>query len=138
MKNNPSTVAKEGANNRAHNVLEVSILFRFRGGKERREVLESPFSNRVFGGRETPHPSLSHAPLLPVVIYVLLLPALVYNYAIFSRGESYFFVSGDAPGSKSARVAGVHRWSMRKMEWGPASSKKADRGGRGEKVEAYT
>lgn len=104
MENNPSTVAKEGANNRT--------LRRPQGfhplpipGKEG-EVLETPFRT-AFSANARLFTQASHAPLLPVVIYVLLLPALVYNYAIFSRGESYFFVSGDAPGSKSARRRGA-------------------------------
>lgn len=42
-----------------------------------------------------------------VLIYTLLFPALVYNYAIFSRTSPYFFVPGDAPRSKSARHEGV-------------------------------
>ena len=42
-----------------------------------------------------------------VLIYTLLFPALVYNYAIFSQTRPYFFVPGDAPRSKSARHGGV-------------------------------
>lgn len=42
-----------------------------------------------------------------VLIYTLLFPALVYNYAIFSQTSPYFFVPGDAPRSKSARHEGV-------------------------------
>lgn len=44
-----------------------------------------------------------------VVIYAPVPPrsAVVYNYAIFSRGKPYFFVPGDAPGSKSARHRGA-------------------------------
>lgn len=52
-----------------------------------------------------------------VLIYTLLFPALVYNYAIFSQASPYFFVPGDAPGSKSARHEGVVK-STRPVEQG--------------------
>lgn len=102
MKNNPSTVARKGVNNCVFCVLKVFILIPRKEG----EVLETLFRT-AFSADVRLLTQVSHAPLLPVVIYVLLLPALVYNYAIFSRGESYFFVSGDAPGSKSARRRGA-------------------------------
>lgn len=51
-----------------------------------------------------------------VLIYTLLFPALVYNYAIFSQTSPYFFVPGDAPRSKSARHEGVVKSTRPRVE----------------------
>lgn len=51
-----------------------------------------------------------------VLIYTLLFPALVYNYAIFSQTSPYFFVPGDAPRSKSARHEGVVKSARPRLE----------------------
>lgn len=62
-----------------------------------------------------------------VLIYTLLFPALVYNYAIFSQTSPYFFVPGDAPRSKSARHEGVVK-STRLVESRGGQNQKYRRG----------
>lgn len=114
MKNNSVTVVKEGGSR-----------FSSSPPKEGRRDSRNPFPNRVFGGCETPHPK-SHTPRCFPLWFTFFYPPS-YIITPFSRGANRISLSLETRQGIKACVAGVHRWSMKKMEWGP-SSKRADRG----------
>lgn len=117
----PPLRRRERASNRVLSVLKVFILSCFlrKGGREK---FSKPLSEPRFRRMRASSPKPRTPRCFPLWFTFFFYPPS-YIITPFSRGANRISLSLETRQGVKARVAGVHHWSMRKMEWGPSSKR---------------